>query len=114
MRHFLALFLLTLSVVGTATLARAEECGEASWYAIRARTASGEMMNPDTMTAAHPTLPFGTVVRVVNQKNGREALVVINDRGPFTRKRVIDVSRAAAEQLGFHQAGHTQVCLTKS
>jgi rare lipoprotein A len=65
------------------------------------KTASGEDAHPRTLTAAHRTLPFGTMVRVTNQRNGRSVLVRINDRGPFTRGRVIDVTPAAAQQLGF-------------
>jgi rare lipoprotein A len=65
------------------------------------RTASGEASRPDGLTAAHRTLPFGTMVRVTNRRNGRSIMVRINDRGPFTRGRVIDVTPAAAHQLGF-------------
>lgn len=86
--------------------------GHASWYALRSRTASGEMMNPNAMTAAHRTLPFGTRVRVENLRNGRSVVVRINDRGPFVRGRVIDLSRAAASQLGFLKAGTTRVRIT--
>ena len=108
------LFFVTLCTLAAGLApAYALECGEASWYAIRAQTASGEMMNPDAMTAAHPNLPFGSKVWVVNQANGRGIFVTINDRGPFARKRIIDVSRAAAEQLGFRRAGHTKVCITQ-
>jgi rare lipoprotein A len=74
-----------------------------------AQNASGEALRPDTMTAAHPTLPFGTVVLVMNHGNGHTAVVRINDRGPFIRGRVIDVSPAAARTLGF--SGLTQVSL---
>ncbi len=63
-------------------------------------TASGERMSPGAMTAAHRTLPFGTRVTVVNRRNGRSAVVRINDRGPFVRGRVIDLSPAAARALG--------------
>lgn len=98
----------------TVSVARTgEECGSASWYALTSRTASGEMMNPAAMTAAHKTLPFGTKVRVVNHANGRELEVRINDRGPFVKGRIIDLSRAAAEQLGFKRAGHTKVCIAQ-
>jgi rare lipoprotein A len=62
-------------------------------------TASGEKMNPDDMTAAHRTLPFGAKVTVVNRRNGRSAVVRINDRGPFVNGRVIDLSPAAADAL---------------
>ena len=87
------------------------QCGRASWYALKSRTASGEMMNPAAMTAAHRTLPFGTKVTVRNQRNGKAVTVRINDRGPFVKGRVIDVSKAAARALGFVSAGHTKICL---
>ena len=87
------------------------QCGSASWYALKSRTASGEMMNPAAMTAAHRTLPFGTKVTVRNQRNGKAVTVRINDRGPFVKGRVIDVSKAAARALGFVSAGHTKICL---
>jgi rare lipoprotein A len=74
------------------------------------RTASGERMRPDTMTAAHRTLPFGTQVTVLNRHNGRSAVVRINDRGPFVRGRVIDLSPAAARTLGI--VGLASVSLT--
>ncbi|MET0279146.1 MAG: septal ring lytic transglycosylase RlpA family protein [Pseudorhodoplanes sp.] len=64
------------------------------------KTASGERMNPSALTAAHRTLPFGSHVRVVNQKNGRSVTVRITDRGPFVRGRVIDLSPAAARAIG--------------
>jgi rare lipoprotein A len=63
-------------------------------------TASGERMNPSAMTAAHRSLPFGTSVTVVNRNNGRSVVVRINDRGPFIRGRVIDLSPAAAHEIG--------------
>ena len=77
--------------------------GLASWYGPRfhgRRTANGERYDMHGLTAAHRTLPFGTVVRVHSQVNGRTVDVRINDRGPFLRKRVIDLSRGAAEALG--------------
>lgn len=87
------------------------QCGSASWYALTSKTASGERMNPEAMTAAHRSLPFGSKIKVVNQRNGREVVVRINDRGPFTKGRVLDLSRAAANKLGFISAGHTKICL---
>jgi rare lipoprotein A len=72
--------------------------GIASVYGVQ-RTASGEQMNSGAMTAAHRTLPFGTKVTVVNRRNGRSATVRINDRGPFVRGRIIDLSPAAAHAL---------------
>ncbi|MHB2267249.1 septal ring lytic transglycosylase RlpA family protein [Aliihoeflea sp. PC F10.4] len=87
------------------------QCGSASWYALTSKTASGERMNPEGMTAAHRSLPFGSKIKVVNQRNGWEVVVRINDRGPFTKGRVLDLSRAAANKLGFINAGHTKICL---
>ena len=78
------------------------EAGIASVYAYAGqRTASGERAQPNGLTAAHRTLPFGTRVRVTNKSNGRSVTVRINDRGPFVRGRVIDLSPAAAHALGF-------------
>jgi len=65
------------------------------------RTASGEHAHPGSLTAAHRSLPFGTMVRVTNRRNGRNVVVRINDRGPFIRGRIIDVTPAAARNLGF-------------
>ena len=73
------------------------------------QTASGERANPTAMTAAHRTLPFGTRVHVTNLNNGRTAVVRVNDRGPFIGGRVIDVTKAAASQLGFVSQGTTRV-----
>ena len=75
------------------------------------RTASGEKFNPSAMTAAHRTLRFGTRVRVTNSRNGRSIIVRINDRGPFVRGRIIDVTPAAAQALGF--SGLTQVTVER-
>ena len=105
---------LGLCLLAAALFSSAEayaQCGRASWYALKSRTASGEMMNPAAMTAAPRTLPFGTKVTVRNQRNGKAVTVRINDRGPFVKGRVIDVSKAAARALGFVSAGHTKICL---
>lgn len=86
--------------------------GRASFYGAKfhgRRTASGEPFNKHAMTAAHRTLPFGTRVRVTHLGNGRSVDLVINDRGPFTGGRIIDVSRAAAEALGMVQQGVARV-----
>ena len=72
-------------------------------------TASGQKLNREAFTAAHRTLPFGSKVKVTNKSNGRSVVVTINDRGPFVRGRVIDVTPAAARVLGF--SGLTQVTL---
>ena len=89
------------------------ETGRASWYDSVAQTASGEAMDGAALTAAHRTLPFGSKVRVANLANGRSVIVRINDRGPFTKNRIIDVSRAAAEQLGMLRAGVARVSVTR-
>ena len=88
------------------------QCGSASWYELTSRTASGQMMNPNKLTAAHPSLPFGTKVRVTNQINGKTVTLRINDRGPFARGRILDVARAAASRLGFKRRGHAPVCIS--
>lgn len=94
--------------------AREFEQGKASWYGPRfngRRTASGERYNMHEMTAAHKTLPFGTMVRVRSLVNGKEVEVRITDRGPFSRGRVIDLSRAAAEAIGMLGLGVKDVLL---
>jgi rare lipoprotein A len=83
--------------------------GLASVYS-HGRTASGERLIPTTLTGAHRTLPFGAKVQVTNRRNGRSVVVRINDRGPFIRGRVIDVTPAAARALGF--SGVAPVMLT--
>ena len=87
------------------------QCGTASWYDEGAgkQSADGGVVDPSALAAAHPSLPFGTRVLVENLRNGRETTVVINDRGPFTGGRVIDLTRAAAEQLAFVDGGVTRV-----
>lgn len=91
------------------------ETGEASWYgpgfAGRA-TANGETFDPNLLTAAHPTLPFDTRVRVTLVATGQSVVVRINDRGPFARGRIIDLSRAAADQIGLVAIGVGDVRLT--
>lgn len=85
------------------------EHGKASWYSIRTnrgtKTASGQRLCDVSPTAAHKTLPMGTKVRVINQANGKSEIVTINDRGPFIRGRIIDVTVGTAERLGFRQRG---------
>jgi rare lipoprotein A len=86
--------------------------GMASYYGYELagnRTASGERFDPEALTAAHPTLPFGSHVRVTNTHNGKSVVVRINDRGPFTRNRIIDVSQEAARQLSMIARGTASV-----
>ena len=96
------------------TVPASAQCGSASWYALYSQTASGERMNPAELTAAHRTLPFGTKLKVTNQKNGKSVVVRINDRGPFIKGRVIDLSKAAANRLGFISTGVTNICMAKA
>lgn len=79
--------------------------GMASFYWQPQRVASGGWFNPNALTAAHKTLPFGTRVRVTNKRNGRSVVVRINDRGPFIKGRIIDLSRRAAGVIGMRKSG---------
>ena len=101
--------------VGFAAIAicpvRAEK-GLASFYS-GGRTASGEITGPAGLTAAHRTLPFGTMVLVTNIHNGKTTIVRITDRGPYGRGRIIDVSRAAARELDMIDAGTTLVSVER-
>ena len=105
--------ILTLSIAVSALLAipaiaMPVQLGTASWYGEQFRgrsTASGDRFNPDLMTAAHPYLPFGTRVRVTHQHSGATVEVLINDRMPSHTQRAIDLSQAAAAQLGILEAG---------
>ena len=88
--------------------------GNASWYGTAfdgKKTANGERFDSESLTAAHPNLPFGSVVRVVNPRNGKYELVRINDRGPYQEGREIDVSYRVARKLGLVHAGVNQVRL---
>jgi rare lipoprotein A len=88
--------------------------GEASYYGNELagnRTASGERFNPNGLTAAHRTLPLGTRLRVTNVANGRSVIVRVNDRGPFVRSRLIDVSLGAAREINMVRSGKAQVRL---
>jgi rare lipoprotein A len=90
---------------------KTDECGLASVYStVSEETASGKDTRSGVLTAAHRSLPFGTMVHVENRENGHSAVVRITDRGPFISGRIIDVSQAAAGELGV--SGLTQVCLS--
>lgn len=101
-------FLLILLSLGT----NAQEKGKASFYANRhhhKKTASGMVYDKDSMYCAHRKHPFGTLLRVRNVKNEKEVVVKVIDRGPFVRGRIVDVSRSAADSLGFVKAGTARV-----
>jgi len=96
-----------------APVAEVEE-GDASYYADSlhgSETANGEVYNKDALTAAHRSLPFGTKVKVTYLKTGKSVVVVINDRGPHAKNRIIDLSGAAARQIGLIDDGHGTVKL---
>jgi len=114
-RHIILAGGLASGVVALATApnsAADDQCGPASWYSLPGnRTANGEVMNPIALTAAHRTLPFDTVVRVTNLKNGQSLDLRINDRGPYIEGRILDVSKNAANKLGFIDDGVTEICM---
>jgi rare lipoprotein A len=88
--------------------------GEASYYGAELagnRTASGEIFDPRQLTAAHRTLPMGTMLRITNRSNGKSVVVRVNDRGPFVKHRIVDISRAAAEEISMVRAGKAMVSL---
>jgi rare lipoprotein A len=110
--HLLVVVLLQVTWLGPTNAAdgKPDECGLASLYSSASEeTASGEDTLPGDFTAAHRSLPFGTLVHVDNQKTGRSAVVRITDHGPFISGRIIDVSQVAARALGI--SGLTPVCL---
>jgi peptidoglycan lytic transglycosylase len=110
--------MITAGLLGAAVMlpldhAKADQVGHASWYSLPANiTANGEHMNPNDLTAAHRSLPFGTRVLVENLSNGRSVVVRINDRGPFMGGRIIDLSKAAAATIGMIDAGSAKVRVT--
>ena len=110
--------MITVGLLGAAVmlpvdLAKADQLGHASWYSLPANiTANGEKMDPNELTAAHRSLPFGTRVLVENLSNGRSVVVRINDRGPFIGGRIIDLSKAAAASIGMIDAGTAKVRVT--
>jgi len=113
MHHLLKLIMISVAVLGLpvaqASTKSSVRTGKASWYEIKCNggthTASGETLNDWAMTAAHKTLPMGTRVRVTNRDNGRSVVVKINDRGPYIKGRIIDVTKGVAHKLGFIKKG---------
>jgi rare lipoprotein A len=95
--------------VAKAQPSRSASYGIASYYSYGGRTANGERYDPRQLTAAHRTLPFGTKLQVTNLDSGRSVVVRVNDRGPFIRGRVVDVSHAAAKQLDLLRSGVAKV-----
>jgi rare lipoprotein A len=102
----------TSAVASWATL----ECGSASWYSdslTGRKTASGKLYDPDEFVAAHPTLPFGTRILVMDDAGGESVEVTVVDRGPYKKNRIIDLSRAAASKLGFVSQGIKRICIER-
>ncbi|MUG04215.1 MULTISPECIES: septal ring lytic transglycosylase RlpA family protein [Bombella] len=112
----LCLCLAFLPLISTAIAAPFTESGDASWYGgkkfVGKRTASGERLRPDAMTAAHPTLPLGTKIRVTSSVTGRSVIVRVNDRGPYNSDRIIDLSKGAARKIGILHNGVGPVTIT--
>lgn len=114
-------FSLRLAAIGAAFFAlvpaegarAADGVGLASWYQLPGRTACGGRHNPEAMTAAHRSLPCGSVITVTNLANGRSTAVTIVDRGPFVRGRIVDVSRGAARRIGLIQRGVGRVRIAR-
>jgi rare lipoprotein A len=106
--------LTTMALVLMPFVAMADQQGQASWYGYEGgrSTASGERYNPGGLTAAHRTLPLGSRARVTNNRNGRSVVVRINDRGPFTGGRIIDLSEGAAAAIGIKGSGVGNVTVT--
>lgn len=110
--------LTTVAMAGTALLLAGQadaksikKVGKASWYKMGTRTANGERYDPMGITAAHPTLPFNTKVRVTNPHSGDSVVVRINDRGPFTGERIIDLSQGAAQAIELVRLGVAKVSI---
>lgn len=115
LNQIIAVLLLSfLTAVGYAQEVECQQTGVASFYADKfngRKTASGERFNQKKMTCAHRTLPFGTKLKVTNTANGKSIIVTVNDRGPFVKGRVLDLSKTAASELDFVRAGKTEVML---
>lgn len=91
------------------------EIGRASWYGSKfyeKKTANGAIFNKGDFSAAHRTLPMPSVIRATNLENGRSMVVIVNDRGPYAKSRIVDFSESVAERLGFKKNGHAKVKIT--
>lgn len=114
MKKRFVFFMLSLMMAFTVlpVSAQQKEVGKASYYGNKfhgRRTSDGSRYHRDSLTCAHRTLPFGTMIRVRNMANGREVVVKVTDRGPFARGRIVDLSYAAAKKIDMIQAGVTRV-----
>ena len=119
MKRYVFILLITICITAISAAQAAEtgtfrQEGIASWYGKEfdgKPTASGEVFNSDDFTAAHPALPFGTILKVTNKQNNRQVTVRVNDRGPFVAARIVDLSRAAAEVLDMIVTGTAPVII---
>lgn len=116
----LSRFLLSLLLLGAAApAAQAKQCGEASFYGTASdgypwqTMANGRPMNPAAMTAAHPSLPFGTKLLVTNRDNGRHVVLTIADRGPFHGGRILDMSAGSFSRIAKQSQGTARVCIAR-
>jgi len=118
MNRKITVLFLALSFIMTSAMSFAQEVqkGKASYYANKfhgRRTSDGSIYHRDSMTCAHRTLPFGTLLKVRNVRTGKEVVVKVNDRGPFCKGRIVDLSYAAARELGIISSGVANVEATK-
>jgi len=117
MNHRKKIFVLALiAFLGFITLQAQTQRGKATYYSKRAtghRTANGERLHHDSMTCAHRTYPFGTLLKVTNTGNGQSVVVRVNDRGPFVRGRIIDLSWGAARKIGMLSQGVAPVTVER-
>ena len=111
MHKILTLISICLLTVGCASpnIENPTKLAKASWYQMGTRTASGERYNPDGLTVAHKTYPFGTLLKLTNPDNNKTVIARVNDRGPFAHGRELDASRGTARELGFINKGVTNL-----
>jgi rare lipoprotein A len=105
------LITLLCAVVFSSSCLAEEYYGVSSWYHNNNKTAQGKRFDPDKYSVAHRTLPFGTMLRLTNVKNGNTIEAVVNDRGPFVRNKELDVSSSAAKALGFFHSGTAKLLI---
>ena len=118
MLRFVSIASLAFGALAPLAAEAASSCGIASFYGLNdgfagRLTANGERFTPSKLTTAHPSLPFGTKVRVTNQANGKSVVVRVNDRGPFYGSRIIDLSHGAFAQIASTSQGLADVCISR-
>jgi rare lipoprotein A len=118
MLRFLLPAFVALGALAPLAAEAASSCGIASYYGLNdgfagQRTANGERFTPSKLTTAHPSLPFGTRLRVTNKANGKSVVVRVNDRGPYYGSRIIDLSHGAFSQIASASQGLASVCISR-